>query len=436
MTCGLGCVLILCTYHRAWEPINCATRCPANNFRADEWILIETVIFSMFIASLIGTIIVMSHQVYHYWSKPMVFCRLMFISGFLSTAVLMVTFMSVNGIGEYNITCEGDYAAKQHTPFCEFQASGLIFLMIWTEAWSFFMALECYLYVSSAVSFASRAGQNNKIYFGIAFTVSAACAYIPLGAGNLGFDVESSAPFCFYMVSDTIDYLFATLIYPFMVFSFGCIVLTCATIYRIQQTFVLRESYSPDKPLRLTELSTTINNVTTVRETVIEESTASGSVSLYPRESSDDEVYINQAYYGFPQNPSIPSLSTVSISNDTKTNDTKGEADRTRLSSWDKLKYLFIRTMQYSGRQLIFVITFTLATGFIVPALWIIFYDDFDKNYEGTEDFVTCLVLASFEYTALNGASATQSGADNYAESLCGTRPTIRVPISLVCNCF
>lgn len=416
---------------RVFEPINCAMACPAIAYTEDEWEKIKSYGLYIFAATLVSANAVFIWQCYHFWAKPFVFCRLMFILGFCATSILMVTFMSINGINENRVTCEGNYAAIEHSPLCEFQACMMVFLVIWTQMWSLFMAFECFNYVSSAAVDSSQPGKYNSVYLALTVAVSSLCAFIPLANGNFGFDLEATAPFCFYMVSETTFYLFATLVYPFMIFGGGCILLTCATIYKIQRTFVLSDQYSRGTssslgtretemvsssiPISRTQSRLSATTITSSFESPFFEDTGSNSIAVSFTPSPDSDV-VSSARRNESLSASCPPQNVH------------------RMTIWGKITRLAVKTWRYSGRQLIFVITFAMATGFIVPAIFYAFGERRLSFVNGTEEFSACLILASLEYSVMVQFQGSQEGADQFAADACGDRPNKRVHLNLVCS--
>lgn len=415
--------------YRVFEPLNCAMACPANTYTKDEWVEMKRVCLYIFAATLVGSTLVFVYQFHYFWSKPLAFVRLMFIFGFCSTSLLMVTFLSLNGISENNLTCEGDYAAIEDSPFCQFQAAMTVFLAIWTQVWSFFMALECYLYVSSAANGSMQAGRYNAIYFVLALIISGVCAGVPLIVGNFGFDIEATAPFCFFLVSDTTDYLFAACVYPFTAFAGGCILLTCATIHKIQKTFVLSDRYTYD------------GNTPNARETEIgiistgqSESQIRMSCDRFISDMTESPLYNNSSMTATFSNPFPYQMRNTTGGEPSSSGEmTTAPANiRSSNSLWHHFKRLAQRTWQYSGRQLIFVVTFVMATAFIVPSLIYVFGGKREEFVRGTEEFAACLFLASVQYSTMVGPAATQEGADAYSQEKCGKYPQTRVSMSLV----
>lgn len=421
---------------RIFEPLNCAVSCPSNTYTEDEWLSMEKSGLLTSAATLVGSAAIFAYQCYYFWEKPLLFCRLMFLFGFFLTSIVMVLFTSLNGLGSNNITCEGNYAAIQHGPFCEFQAWAMIFLVIWTEMWTFLMAVECYLFVSSAASGDVQAGKFNKIYFLATLAVSSACSFIPLAVGNLGYDIEATAPFCFYMVSETTDYLFATLIYPFTAFAFGCIVFTCATIYKIQKTFVLHDKYTDNRQSHITRETefTTIRESTQIRLTA-QSFTSEVTSSPFYQDASRSVRNDMPTESSFVNRPNVPETVYKIYQRD---NIHASEVETANAITphprgyWSSALHIWKKTWQYNGRQLMFVVTFVMATAFIVPTTIHAFGTNFEKWVDGTEQFNACLIFSSIRYTTTVGLAGTQEGADSYAKEECGSYPSTRFPLQLV----
>lgn len=422
----------------------------------------------------------------------MMFCRLMFISGFFFTSLLMVTFMAANGIGKRVFTCDGDFAAIDSSPFCLFQATALIFLLIWTETWSFFMALECYLYICSATDGWNRAGKYNTVYFIANLIISSTCAFIPLGVGNLGYDIYASCPFCFYMVSDTRKYLFATLVYPFISMAFGCIVLTFVTIYKIQITFVVSGTYNgngiPEAHQNVRSEIVRIQRTTMdtksadAAKAAAAASAAAPSPAMSPLYVDNDAVCVSiwdeprmermsesvrgsslrgsvgvafppHVNYGFFDESDLVQQAAAARSSEALRNSNPSAASESlwnndnailnhsdnvdlMKSNWSKISVLARKTWQYSGQQLIFAVTFLMVTAFIIPAFFEVYYVHYDEYLDAGDKFTACLVTSSFQYSLNERGGATQEGADNYAQSSCGTHMDPRPPKELVREVF
>jgi hypothetical protein len=164
------------------------------------------------------------------------FIRTMFIAGFIVYSVVLLIFLGLNG--DDGVVCSGDAHYIKQAPFCVFQASVTIFSIIWVQVWSAIMAYDSYLHINSKVT-KVKMDSLRKQYFIIGFSVSFLCAFIPLVAGNLGFDPKANIPMCLYLFSDNSVYFWTTLFTPFCILNFLCLCVTVLCVIKIQRVLVM-----------------------------------------------------------------------------------------------------------------------------------------------------------------------------------------------------
>lgn len=110
--------------------------------------------------------------------------------------------------------------------------------------------------------------------------------------------------------------------------------------------------------------------------------------------------------------------------------DTPAEnSDTYRPSRYEKWEYIIRKTIKYNGRYLLFLVMFCMTTLFVIPILVNNNYVYYDSYISSTEDFVSCLLEASFRCD-----DQTQSGVDSCARNLCGDHPNNRPDIVQVFN--
>lgn len=113
-------------------------------------------------------------------------------------------------------------------------------------------------------------------------------------------------------------------------------------------------------------------------------------------------------------------MSSVSVS----PNDSPKKQSFQRMSNmWICLK----KTWKYNGWMMLFLFFFCAVAIFILPSLVYLYYTKYDQYIHGTENYVECLVTASF-----TSPLQTQEAVDFAAHAECGSHPSYRPPFSLV----
>lgn len=409
----------------ASEDLNCAVRCPTVTYTEDEWDEVTSVAWLLFMLSLFGTCGIFFYQIYRSQLKNEFLPRLMFLFGFFAISFLLVIFLSVNESSDGAVVCEEDAAYIERAPLCVIQAASTIFFIIWIEIWSFFMALENYLFICSALEQTSKHGKNNKIYLAVSLTVCSVCVLIPLGAGNLGFDYEANVPICLYLVSDTRNYLWATLIAPFSFFAVLCLIFTLLSIGKIQAIFVSNEKYASETSNPVVQLSSGSSGQASALSKNPHRTTVShsgGKSSL-----GKSELYGDDRFYATDENfdESVGHHDEPHFE-DYVVNPTQNVVPLFEMI-WRHIK----RTWRYNGRQMIFFSTFCLLTLAIVPVIIYAYGVKFDEFINGTEEYIECLLVASGTFYQLNGPSDQQT-VDDFAQDKCGKHPSDRPKVGLV----
>lgn len=177
-----------------YEEGNCALRCPTITYTQQEWNLVGNVTELLFSLSLAGSCIILIYHVYTFNMKAEFLPRIMFILGFFMVSLILVIFLSLNGHDYGRLTCDGQSAFVEGEGLCVFQATSTIFFIIWIEMWSFFMAYENYLFISSALQHSRSLSSNNKKYLASSIFVCTSCALIPFYLGILGLIIKQICP--------------------------------------------------------------------------------------------------------------------------------------------------------------------------------------------------------------------------------------------------
>jgi hypothetical protein len=213
-----------------WVYENCAVPCPSVTFTHDEWMLQLDLFMYVLICALIVTIIMLARMAGKY------FIRTMFIAGFIVYSVVLLIFLGLNA--DNDVVCSGDAHYIKQAPFCVFQASVTIFSITWVQVWSVIMAYDSYLHINSKVT-RVKMDELRRQYFVFGFSFSFLCAFIPLVAGNLGFDPKANIPMCLYLFSDNPVYFWTTLFTPFCILNFLCLIVTILCVIKIQRVLVM-----------------------------------------------------------------------------------------------------------------------------------------------------------------------------------------------------
>lgn len=213
-----------------WVYENCVVPCPTVTFTEAEWELQLDLFMYVLICAFIVTIIMLVRMARRY------FIRTMFIAGFIVYSVVLLIFLGLNA--NNGVVCEGDAHYVKQAPFCVFQASVTIFSIIWVQVWSVIMAYDSYLHINTKVTKVKMESLRRQ-YFIIAFCTSFVCAFIPLVAGNLGFDPKANIPMCLYLFSDNSIYFWTTLFTPFCLLNLLCLYITIVCVIKIQHVLVM-----------------------------------------------------------------------------------------------------------------------------------------------------------------------------------------------------
>lgn len=86
-----------------------------------------------------------------------------------------------------------------------------------------------------------------------------------------------------------------------------------------------------------------------------------------------------------------------------------------------------IETWKYNGRIILFIFVYCLLSVYVIPVFVYLFHMTYDKNVDSAEEFIACLVTASF-----TSPIQTQQYVDQHAKEQCGEYPSPRPPFGLV----
>jgi hypothetical protein len=135
-------------------------------------------------------------------------------------------------------------------------------------------------------------------------------------------------------------------------------------------------------------------------------------------QSSDDDVN---------GGGSLPALSTNVRSSNSVRQSSQTFDSTSSLQLGQKTTQGYMRilksVLKYNGRSILFVFSFCLSCYYIMYSLLNTNYFNYDKYIDSAEDFIQCLVTASFICPI-----QTQSSVDHFAEVLCGQYPNPRPP--------
>jgi hypothetical protein len=125
---------------------NCAIPCPSVDFTSDEWnFWVSMLSFFVIVSCITSTLSFVSHML----EFQRFFILNMFIGGFMSNSFVQLLFLILNTNNDVVCAGEGSYAYIERGQMCKFQSAATIFLFIWTESWSVFLALDTYLHITS-----------------------------------------------------------------------------------------------------------------------------------------------------------------------------------------------------------------------------------------------------------------------------------------------
>lgn len=217
----------------ALESIGCAVPCPTVTFTDNEWNSVENLVKLLTVISLVSS---STMFVSHVFQAHKYRNRLMFIFGFLVSAIVLCSFFYYNRGNE--LVCHGRAHYHKRESLCIAQAAVTIWSFIWVEIWSVILAFDAYAHITSSVS-KDNIPVLRRRYFVTAIILSVGITIIPLAADNLGFDPEANIPLCLFLISETMDYFWFTLYLPFGLFSVSCLVVTVMAAYKLQRIFVV-----------------------------------------------------------------------------------------------------------------------------------------------------------------------------------------------------
>lgn len=235
------------TVYYAELPFTCALPCPQIIYTHDEWHQLKDLLF---VASTLASIASAVVLVGHLNKGKNHFVRIMFISGFLCNAVIVLLFSALN-LRRDDIVCGSNNATfYSQANFCVFQGAATVAAFTWIEYWSVILALDSYLMVRRrakymGITFNERkeTKKRHRTYLAGAFVTCAFLTFPPLIANNYGFDPRQNVPMCLFLFSTNSSFFWGCFIFPLLIMVSLCAIITVLGIFQMQSIFVNPKLY-------------------------------------------------------------------------------------------------------------------------------------------------------------------------------------------------
>ena len=222
---------------------------------------------------------------------------------------------------------------------------------------------------------------------------------------------------------------------PYLVFAVICFVITLVGAFRIQQIFVSSKKVSSVSLFYPSSTTSGLNSSISIRETELwsSESKDTSFPSAVSFKENEFDEYSSEIRdlphwikpdddYFISDEPNESKVNSGDLT--TAIHSTSRERIKSELNMMAVFRRVLKQTWKYNGHAITFILVFCLTTFFIAPLLYRLYYVDFDKFLNSTNDFILCLLLAS-----ATAPIQDQLSVNSYAKDVCGSVPSQRASV-------